>query len=194
MNPTAPESWEVIRQWRRERRAVLIQTRIDAGGRRRRQWSEAILAQVEDLLRARAPGILGFYWPFKGEIDARGLVTDLLQHGWQAALPVVVQPGTALEFRLWTPESRMVPGVWKIPVPEVRHLCTPTALLVPLVGFDPHRYRLGYGGGYYDRTLAALKPRPLTIGLGFQLSALDSIHPQNHDIPMDVIVTESTLR
>ena len=62
--------------------------------------------------------------------------------------------------------------------------------LAPLVGFDSCGYRLGYGGGYYDRTLAAATPKPLAIGVGFELSRLDTIHPQPHDVPMDFIVTE----
>lgn len=66
-----------------------------------------------------------------------------------------------------------------------------TALLVPLVGFDADGFRLGYGGGYYDRTLAVLEPKPLTIGIGFELGRLETIHPQPHDVPMDAIVTEA---
>jgi 5-formyltetrahydrofolate cyclo-ligase len=76
-------------------------------------------------------------------------------------------------------------------VPADSPVLTPDLLLVPLVGFDPAGYRLGYGGGYYDRTLAAIQPRPLAIGIGFEQQALATIHPQPHDIPMDYIVTES---
>jgi 5-formyltetrahydrofolate cyclo-ligase len=66
----------------------------------------------------------------------------------------------------------------------------PDVLLAPLVGFDAGGYRLGYGGGYYDRTLAALPERPLVVGVGFETSGMETIHPQPHDIPMDLIVTE----
>ena len=66
----------------------------------------------------------------------------------------------------------------------------PDLLIAPLVGFDGAGYRLGYGGGYYDRTLAARSPRPRVIGAGFTLSRLDTIHPQPHDIPMSLVVTE----
>ena len=85
---------------------------------------------------------------------------------------------------------KMSRGVWNIPVPGERTLVQPNLLLVPLVGFDAAGYRLGYGGGYYDRTLAAMSPRPLTIGVGFAMGRLNSIYPQPHDIPMDAIVTE----
>jgi 5,10-methenyltetrahydrofolate synthetase len=71
---------------------------------------------------------------------------------------------------------------------------TPQAVLAPLVGFDRECYRLGYGGGYFDRTLAALLPRPLAIGVGFELSLIETIYPQDFDVPMDLIVTEACLR
>ena len=81
-----------------------------------------------------------------------------------------------------------------IPIPESRRTVVPQAVLAPLVGFDRDCYRLGYGGGYFDRTLAALKPRPWAIGVGFELSQLETIYPQDFDIPMDLIVTEASVR
>ena len=83
--------------------------------------------------------------------------------------------------------------LWKIPVPREREVLRPDALIVPLVGFDEERYRLGYGGDYYDRTLAVLAPRPYCIGLGFESGRLRSVFPQPHDTRMDVIVTEAGL-
>jgi 5-formyltetrahydrofolate cyclo-ligase len=83
----------------------------------------------------------------------------------------------------------MARGIWNIPIPRERNSVRPTALLVPLVGFDAAGYRLGYGGGYYDRPLATLVPKPLTIGVGYELGRLETIYPQPHDIPMDAIVT-----
>jgi 5-formyltetrahydrofolate cyclo-ligase len=81
-------------------------------------------------------------------------------------------------------------GVWNIPIPEERDVLIPDALIVTLVGFDGERYRLGYGGGYYDRTIAASANRPFCVGLGYQAARLPCIFPQPHDIPMDVIVTD----
>ena len=86
---------------------------------------------------------------------------------------------------------KLVRGIWNIPIPSERYPVQPTVLLVPLVGFDAAGYRLGHGGGYYDRTLANLPQKPLGIGIGYDLGRLESIHPQPHDMPMDVIVTES---
>jgi 5-formyltetrahydrofolate cyclo-ligase len=85
----------------------------------------------------------------------------------------------------------MARGVWNIPIPAERQVVPPGALLVPLVGFDSRGYRLGYGGGFYDRTLAALSPKPLAIGVGYEFGRLATIHPQPHDIPMDALVTEA---
>jgi hypothetical protein len=82
-------------------------------------------------------------------------------------------------------------GIWNIPIPDKREVVQPTALIVPLIGFDEAGYRLGYGGGYYDRTLAVMNPRPFTVGVGFELGRLRTIHPQPHDIPLDVIITEA---
>ncbi|MGA8380332.1 MAG: 5-formyltetrahydrofolate cyclo-ligase, partial [Stellaceae bacterium] len=99
-----------------------------------------------------------------------------------------------LEYRAWRPGDPLVDGVWNIPVPERRDIVVPQAVLAPLVGFDRDCYRLGYGGGYFDRTLAALAPRPWAIGVGFEASMIETIRPQAHDIPMDLIVTEACLR
>jgi 5-formyltetrahydrofolate cyclo-ligase len=75
-------------------------------------------------------------------------------------------------------------------VPADGEAVLPNVLVVPLVGFDVRGYRLGYGGGYYDRTLAAMPEKPLTIGVGFEMAKLHTIYPQSHDVPMDLIVTE----
>jgi 5-formyltetrahydrofolate cyclo-ligase len=108
-------------------------------------------------------------------------------------LPVVLQKNHPLEFRPWTPQTKMEAGVWKILHPAEGPSVHPKALLIPLVGFDERGYRLGYGAGYYDRTLAAFPAMPMTIGVGFELCRLPTIHPQPHDVPLDYIVTEAGL-
>ncbi len=110
--------------------------------------------------------------------------------GGRSALPEVVQKATPLRFRQWWPGVPMAPGVYDIPVPQGTDVVTPDALLVPPVGFDAAGYRIGYGGGFYDRTLAAASPRPLTIGVAYEISRLPSIYPQAHDQPVDYLVTE----
>jgi len=150
---------------------------------------------VRDLVAAQFQGLrqgcIGFYWPFKGEFDMLPLIKALLAQGATAALPVVVEKQRPLEFWAWHPDMKLVSGIWDIPIPAERAPVRPTALLVPLVGFDAAGYRLGYGGGYYDRTLAMMTPRPFTIGIGYEFGRLPTIHPQHHDIPLDAIVTET---
>ncbi|MEX0760159.1 MAG: 5-formyltetrahydrofolate cyclo-ligase [Tistlia sp.] len=190
MEETAPQSWEEVRRWRKATRAELIERRLalPAGGK------ELAARVCENLRAAEVPelshGLIGFYWPFKREVDLRSLVRDCLAGGAAAALPVVVEKAAPLEFWSWSPRMKMASGVWDIPIPATRAPVHPDVVLVALLGFDRAGYRLGYGGGYYDRTLAALSPRPLTLGIGFDAGRLETIHPQPHDIPLDAIVTE----
>ena len=187
------ESWDEVRRWRGERRTELIARRQAIPQDQRRRLQPLILDLVEPHFPALPNALLGFYWPFRGEIGLHPLVRRLIERGARAAFPVVVEKGQPLEFWAWRPGTRLRRGVWDIPLPVERQIVRPTALLVPLVGFDRRGYRLGYGGGYYDRTLAALDPKPLAIGIGYELGRLDTIHPQPHDVPMDAIVTEAGL-
>ena len=189
--PADPASSESVRRWRRLQRERLLSERINAGGKQRKQWQEMILPRLEQRLPTRPAMTIGFYWPFKGEVDCRRIVCELLQDGWTAALPAVVKRDAPLIFYRWTPSSKLVPGIWKIPVPAAEEVVQPDVLLIPLVGFDGGYYCLGYGGGCYDRTIAARSVRPLCIGIGYEQGRLPSIVPQTHDIPMDCILTES---
>jgi 5-formyltetrahydrofolate cyclo-ligase len=192
--PAGPLTWDQIRLWRKERRSALLQRRIDAPRESKKAWAAAVERYVREILGRTKPLTIGFYLPFKHEIDARPLVRDLLEKGWSAALPVVIEKKGPLEFRAWRPGMLMTPGVYDIPIPAERTIVKPDVLLVPLVGFDGANFRLGYGGGYYDRTLAAMLPRPSTIGVGFELSRLETIFPQAHDMPLDVVVTEAGVK
>jgi 5-formyltetrahydrofolate cyclo-ligase len=185
---------EDVAAWRKARRAALIARRQAIAPDERRAWSAAIERHLRAVLVGMPPGLLSFYWPFRGEFDARPLVRELLGQGWRAALPVVTAKARPLEFRPWTIETPMVDGVWRIPVPRDGPAVIPNLILAPVVGFDEARYRLGYGGGYYDRTLAVLAPRPSTIGVGFEFSRLDTIHPQPFDQRFDLIVTDAVIR
>lgn len=184
-----PNDWEAIRRWRVACRTLLIKERLSIGKAGRQQCQQDISASLMEMLAGMGPGCIGFYWPIKGEFDLRGLVAELIDLGWSAALPVIEEPGTPLKFCQWHPDTKLVPGVWNIPVPQQRIGVAPSVLLVPLVGFDSANFRLGHGGGYYDRTLASLENRPLAIGVGLEGCRLDTIYPQRHDIAMDRIVT-----
>lgn len=158
------------------------------------QASNAILSHLESLLMPRTAGMLAFCWPVRGEVDCRPLATRLIDQGWQAAMPTVEELGAPMCFRAWSPDSAMTTDPHGIPVPLPSPPCHPDILLLPLVAFDAAGYRLGYGGGYFDRTLAMLAPRPLTVGVGFDCCRVTTIEPAPHDIPLAVIVTESGVR
>jgi 5,10-methenyltetrahydrofolate synthetase len=134
---------------------------------------------------------IAFCAAIKNEFDAKPLIARLLQRGWQAAMPVVVAPDTAMIFRAWQPDAPMTQDCYGIPIPATGEPIPPDIVLLPLVAFDAAGYRLGYGGGFFDRTLAAQLPRPLAIGVGFELARVPSILPQAHDEPLDVIITEA---
>ena len=106
-------------------------------------------------------------------------------------MPVVVAKAAPLQFRAWWPGAPMTTGVYGIPIPDGTALVVPDAAIVPMNGFDAQGYRLGYGGGYFDRTLESTSPPPLAIGVAFEFAGLPSIRPQPHDVPMDFVVTEA---
>ena len=180
-----------IKQWRKERRAELLALRMAVAADRRHEWNDAITAALLDGFPQLQEAVIGFYRPFKGEFDPRFAIHGFRRGGAKAALPVVTKKCAPLQFREWWPGVGTTKDVFDLPAPEGTDALTPQALLIPPIGFDSGGYRLGYGGGYFDRTLAALMPQPLKIGVAFELSRMPSIQPQAHDIPMDFIVTEN---
>jgi 5-formyltetrahydrofolate cyclo-ligase len=182
-----------VKAWRRQERTRLIAMRMGIPPAARREWGALITGELEAFLTERA-GALGVFWPFRAEFDPRPLIETLTAEGQVVALPAVIDRRGPLEYRAWRPGENLVSGVWDIPVPEKREIIIPAMVLAPLVGFDGTSHRLGYGGGYFDRTLAALTPRPFAIGVGFEIQRLETIYPQPFDIPMDLIVTEAGLR
>jgi len=178
-----------VKIFRRAERERLIGLRMAMSPAMRREAGARITATLRKII-APQPGILGIYWPFRAEFDPRPLVDALVAAGRGVALPVVVDKKGPLEYRAWAPGDPLMAGVWDIPIPEKREIVVPSIVLAPVVGFDRACYRLGYGGGYFDRTLGVLDPRPLAIGVGFAAQAVATIYPQPFDIPMDMIVTE----
>ncbi|UCV18943.1 5-formyltetrahydrofolate cyclo-ligase [Ferribacterium limneticum] len=175
--------------WRRALRRDMVARRAALGEAEHAGLSARI---VEHLLAALpVPRIVAFCWPIKHEPDVRTVVERWAALGAQAALPVVVAEDAPLAFRLWTDETPLEPDRYGIPTPVAGDFVRPDLILLPLNGFDAAGYRLGYGGGYFDRTLAALSPRPLAVGVGFEINRLDSIRPENHDQRLDWIVTEA---
>ena len=183
-----------LKAWRRSERQRLLALRTAVPPVERRLWGAEIEARLRALLQERPVMTLGVYWPFQAEFDPRPLIDWVIAQGFGVALPAVIDKKGPLEYRAWRPGEALVDGVWNIPIPEARNVVVPQAVLAPLVGHDRQCYRLGYGGGYFDRTLAALSPRPRAIGVGYEMSQIETILPQSFDIPMDVIVTEARIR
>lgn len=176
-------------------RTALRQEMIDARealpAEEHQQLSEAIDGHLEILLAACQPRIIGFCWPFRAEFDCRPLVIRWRLRGTRCCLPVVTSPQEPLQFRAWHPDSEMLTDRYGIHYPATGESLIPDVLLMPVNAFDDQGYRLGYGAGYFDRTLAALAPPPLAIGIGFELARVASIEPAPHDIPLDAVVTET---
>ena len=183
-----------VAAWRRETRARLIAAREQIPSADHQRASLTIEAGLETFLGRFPPQILSAYWPFKSEVDLRPLMERLRAKGWITALPSVLGPRKPLEFLRWASDTEMDAGVYGIPVPRVRQVVRPDIIVMPLVGFDPQNYRLGYGAGYFDITLVRLQPRPRAIGVGFELSRLETIYPMPTDIPLDLVITEAGLQ
>lgn len=183
-----------IRQWRKARRGELLARRVAVPSTQHRQWNEAMTQRLLEGFPLLKGMTIGFYWPINGEFDPRFAIRVLRESGATAALPVVVQKAAPLQFRAWWPGAPVTRGVYDLPVPDGTPVVVPDALLIPPVGFDAQGYRLGYGGGYFDRTLAAMTPQPLKIAVAFELSRMPTIRPQPYDVPMDFIVTEAGIQ
>lgn len=192
---TDPQQAADVARWRKAERARLLAARQETTAEQRNGMAGALAAHLDALIAERVGTVTGrvisVYWPIKAELNLRFWMNALHDQGARVALPVVEEPGQPLIFRHWTPETRMERGHWKIPVPPATaQALIPEVTLAPLVGWDEAGFRLGYGGGYFDRTLAALSPRPFVIGVGVQSARIATIFPQPYDIAMSVIVTE----
>lgn len=178
--------------WRNQQRERLWSARKALSPTQRKTFSRQICEHLlEWFAKEIEPCRLAAYWPIRGEPDVINCLRELHDRKFDILLPVVVKPRQPLIFRSWTPNTKLVKGLWNIPVPaEDQPEAIPEIVLTPLVGWDKAGYRLGNGGGFYDRTMAILTPRPKLIGVGYQSAEMSSIRPHVHDIPCDLIITE----
>lgn len=189
MTSASAKDWPSIKAWRKEARRAILAARVALPPTLRQGMTAALMERLHPLLQDAEPPI-SFYWPFRGEPDLRPLMRMLADENIELALPVGERLGEPLTFRPWSPGCAMTRGIWDIPIPATNIEVTPRTLLAPLVGFDPALYRLGYGGGFFDRTLAKIGHGAEVIGVGYAMFQLPSIRPQPHDIAMQRIVTE----
>ena len=159
--------------------------------------STKICASIDRQFPQLASCRVAFCWPIRNEPDLRPLIATWQargEAGFAALLPVVVAPQAPLAFRRWTPACAMTTDRYGVPTPSAGEFERPDALLIPVNAFDAAGYRIGYGGGFFDRTLAALAQdgeQPLAIGVGFELARVATTWPQAYDRRLKAIVTES---
>ena len=159
----------------------------------RHQRSVHLQEVLRVFLLTRGESSVGAYWPIKGEFDALPAL-----YRWtegedfrNIGLPVIDRETKQLRFHVWYPGCPMEEDAYGIPKPKDTEIIVPTLLFVPCVGYGPGGYRLGYGGGFYDRTLASLQPRPFTVGLGFTNGFLPELEAEDHDVPLDAILNDN---
>lgn len=190
--PASQEAaWTDVARWRKAERKRLIDERLTADADERRAGSERIASGLDLAISKVSGRIVSVYWPFRGEPDLRNWMIRVIERGGRIALPVVIKKGWPLEFRIWAPGDPLERGVWDILVPSHGPSVQPDIVVAPVVGFDDGNYRLGYGGGFFDRTLAAMPKKPFAVGVGYARSRISTIYPQPHDVPMDAIVTDA---
>src|SRR3954469_23056002 len=181
---------EELKQWRKQERERLIAKRLALPQDKLDAYRHSIDAAIERSFPGLANTRVAFCWPIKNEYDPRYVARALRERGATTALPVVVAPRQPLAFREWHPGVELAKGALDIPYPVNSPAVIPEAVLLPMNGWDPQGYRLGYGAGFFDRPLASLAKRPVVIGISYEQARLDTIHPQSWDVPVDYVVTE----
>jgi 5-formyltetrahydrofolate cyclo-ligase len=170
-------------------RKALLERRLNITDTDRGRMDAAIAAHLERWLDQHEVNILGIFWPIRNEPDLHDLYRRLSLRRLNLALPVVTGKDLPLQFAAWAPGDPMKKDAFGVPAPEkLSFVPTPDALLIPCVGFNSLRYRIGYGGGFYDRTLA-VEPKPLAIGIAYSCQ-LAQFQTSEHDVALDLIVTE----
>lgn len=188
VGPDRQQARDVAR-WRKAERARLLAVRMKLTQEYRDALTQLIANGLDGLIPAIGGTIVSAYFPIRAEPDLRPWMGAAHARGIRIALPVALSLGQALTFREWHPDVRLTRGLWNIPYPAATAEVVPTVLLAPLVGFDSAGYRLGYGGGFFDRTLATIGGAPMAIGVGFPEASIPTIYPQPYDVPMHWIVT-----
>ena len=192
--PLRPRGRADVAQWRQAARQQLVNERLAIPDDLRPEWDARICVNLEEAIRDAMGLTISAYLPIRGEPDLHQFLERAVARGASVALPVVIAGGEPLIFRAWTVGESLERGVWDVSVPAAAaDVVVPDIVIAPVVGFDSGCYRLGYGGGLFDRTLAAMPTRPRVVGIGYQKSLIETIYPKPHDIPMDVIVTEDGL-
>ena len=182
---------------RQSKRKALIEERLNLPDRLQR--ADMLQRVMRIWLFGRRDEVIGAYWPIKGEFDPLPALHRWKEDGElldqpqprRIGLPVVDKVHKTLTFHAWYPGCPMQEDAYGIPKPKDTEIIVPTLLFVPCVGYGPGGFRLGYGGGFYDRTLAALLPKPFTVGLGYTNGWLPDMEPEPHDVPLDALLNDN---
>ncbi|AKH99576.1 5,10-methenyltetrahydrofolate synthetase [Hoeflea sp. IMCC20628] len=183
-----PQTWKDVSTFRKSERQRLYAARQAVSLDDRKAMSARISARLTDMLADVSDRTIAVYWPIRGELNLHPWMVEASERGAQICLPVVVEKNQPVEFHRWTPNCAMAKGIWNIPVPAVPEPVVPDVVIVPLLGVDEQGFRLGNGGGYYDRTLTRLAGDLLIIGVGQPFARMKTIFPMPWDIPMKTIV------
>lgn len=187
---TSRSAADAVSGWRDRERSRLIGVRRAMTSQDRAEKTARIAENLQRLIGGAGTKVVSLYWPIRGEPDLRMLLPWVEETGGKCCLPVVVEKGQALAFHSWTSTTPMKRTIWSLAEPADGHEVAPDIILAPVIGIDREGYRLGYGGGYFDRTLAVLRKPAMVIGIGFTEQKIRTIYPQPHDIPMNWIVTD----
>ncbi|NMA96725.1 MAG: 5-formyltetrahydrofolate cyclo-ligase [Phyllobacteriaceae bacterium] len=148
-----------------------------------------------DQVKFSGDDVIAGYWRIRDELDCQPILIRLMDSGQKVVLPVVDGPDLPLDLRVWEADAPLYEaGFGTLAPSDLAPRAEPDIVLMPLLGFDSAGTRLGYGGGYYDRTLASLSKKPLLIGLAFSAQELAHIPREDHDVPLDAVVTELGVR
>lgn len=186
--PVDPGKMQDVSHFRTAERARLMEARRRISTPERAAMNAILISAIDTIVAPQRDIRIAVYWPIRGEPDLRGWMTRTHGAGATVLLPVVVEKDAPLIFRDWSPGRVMHRGVWNIPVPADGTEMVPDVVISPLLGVDKACFRLGNGGGYYDRTLARFDPLPKVIGVGFSDCVMPTIFPMPWDIPMDTVV------
>lgn len=187
--PTAPTQAELKAQLRK----ACQQQRDALADEERQAYSKAFARHFLKHAKADSKVVAG-YAAINNELDIMPLMAMLSNGDRICSLPVTSPPSRQLFFRRWHTGTKMVPGNYRIMMPsQESETVTPDIIILPMVGFDRHHQRIGYGAGYYDCTLRELRKKgynPFTIGAAYSVQQVDRVPVEPHDEPLDMIITE----
>jgi 5-formyltetrahydrofolate cyclo-ligase len=186
-----------LSELKRRARAAAQKERFDAHRSYGETAAFALAQHGLPITPAEGMTVVSGFFPFTTEISVLPLLAKLASEGWTTALPVVLGKNQPLKFRAWTPGEPTVSGIWDIPTPrETAPDVVPDVVLVPMLAFDKRGFRLGYGGGFYDRTLRQLRQikQIEAIGISYSAQEVAEVPHGDHDEPLDWILTERGIR